>query len=169
MRIRQFFGNFLIAIGALNILNFWAPRPIPTVGPSAFIVGGILIVSGFLLRAPRDGSGRIRWDSLAAVFRASTRRRDPLPKAKPFAKTNDEASWIDPLLAVRVLRLASEHGGKLTVAQTAMELDVSLDAAETALDECSRKGGAYMDADPKSGIPAYRFPEFEKEGENPER
>ncbi|HCM25275.1 MAG: hypothetical protein A2Z99_04845 [Treponema sp. GWB1_62_6] len=162
MRIRQFFGNFLIAIGALNIINFWAPRPIPTVGLSAFIVGGLLIASGFLLKAPRDGTGRIRWDSLATIFKASSSKSGPpVGKIKPVAKSNDESAWIDPLLAVRVLRLAAEHGGRLSVAQTAMELDVSLDAAESALDECSRKGGAYMETDAKTGIPCYRFPEFE--------
>ncbi len=161
MKIRQFFGNFLIAIGALNIINFWAPRPIPTVGLSAFIVGGILIALGFLVKAPRDGNGRIKWDALAAIFKASRKSDAPVAKIKPAAKTNDEAAWIDPLLEVRVLRLASEHGGRLSVAQTAMELDVSLDAAEGALDECSRKGGAYLETDGKTGIPCYRFPEFE--------
>ena len=72
----------------------------------------------------------------------------------------DESSPVE-LEYVRVLRLASERGGTLTVAQTAMDLDVSLDAAEAALDECSRKGGAYIDTDPKTGIPSYRFPEFQ--------
>ena len=67
----------------------------------------------------------------------------------------------DPLLAVRALRLASENGGRLSVAQTAMELNVPLAAAEAALDECAARGSAYIDVDPSNGIASYRFPEFQ--------
>jgi hypothetical protein len=151
MNVRRFFANVLIALGALNILNFWSPRPIPTVGLSAFIVGGTLLVAGFLLRAGRDETGRIQWGRLKSLLKANS-----AAKGKPGA-----ASSRDPMLAVRALRLASERGGKLTVAQTAMELNVPIDSAEAALDECAAKGSAFIDVDAETGIAAYRFPEFE--------
>ncbi len=151
MKLRRFFANVLIALGALNILNFWSPRPIPTVGLSAFIIGGLLIGAGFLLRANRDEAGRIQWGRLKSLFAPS-----PTRPAGTGAKRD-----IDPMLAVRTLRLASEKGGRLTVAQASMELNVPIDSAEAALDECAAKGGAFIDVDEKTGIATYRFPEFE--------
>ena len=151
MNLRRFFANLLITLGALNLLNFWAPRPIPTLGPSAFIVGGLLIAAGFLLRRER-GSGRIQWGRLKALVSSDS---------GGTKKTDREAAPKDPMLAVRTLRLASERRGKLTVAQTAMELNVPIDSAEAALDECAAKGSAFIEVDRETGIPSYRFPEFE--------
>lgn len=151
MKMRNAIGNVLAAFGALNILNFWAPRPLPTVGPSAFIVGGFFIALGLWVRAPRDGSGRIQWGRLAALVKPDSGRPEKIRGASAPA---------DPLLAVRTLRLASENGGSLTVAQAAMKLDVGLDAAQAALDECASKGTAYIDVDDGTGVASYRFPEF---------
>ncbi len=151
MNVRRFFANILIALGALNILNFWSPRPVPTVGPSAFIVGGLLLCAGFLLRANRDEMGRIQWGRLKTLL-------DTKSEAK---SKSGGAPLKDPMLAVRTLRLASERGGRLTVAQAAMELNVPIDSAESALDECATKGGAFIEVDNDTGIATYRFPEFE--------
>lgn len=151
MNVRHFFGNLLIALGILNIANFWSPRPIPTVGLSAFIVGGLLIGAGFLLRAKRDEAGRIQWGRLKSLLAAQS---SPKPRST-------ESRSRDPMLAVRTLRLASEKAGRLTVAQAAIELNVPIDSAEAALDECASKGGAFIEVDEKTGIATYRFPEFE--------
>jgi len=147
MEIRRVVGNALIVFGALNLLNFYAPRPIPTVGVSAFFFGGLFIGAGIFLKRrktelPEGGSSK----------------RSPLSFG---AKDGRTAYKGDPLLAVRALRLASEKGGRLTVAQTAMELNVPLDAAEAALDECASRGNAYIDVDPSNGVASYRFPEFQ--------
>jgi hypothetical protein len=156
MNLRRFFGNVLIVLGALNILDFASPRPIPTVGPSAFIVGGVLIGFGFFLRAERDASGKIQWGRLKTLLNAN---------AGTAKKKTEDGQARDPMLAVRTLRLASERGGKLTVAQAAMELDVPIDSAEAALDECTSKGSAFIDVDRETGIASYHFPEFEKPSE----
>jgi hypothetical protein len=155
MKLRRFFGNILIALGALNILNFWAPRPIPTVGLSAFIVGGLLCGLGFFLRAERDATGKIQWGRLNSLLTANAKAREKVGGAP-----DDRTGERDPMLAVRTLRLASQRGGKLTVAQTAMELDVPIDSAEAALDECAAKGSAFIDVDRETGIASYHFPEF---------
>lgn len=148
MDIRRTTGNALIVFGILNLLNFYAPRPIPTVGVSAFLFGGLLIGAGIFLKRNNppstDGSEGDRKKFFPGLKRERSER-----------KTKG-----DPLLAVRALRLASENGGRLTVAQTAMELNVPLDAAEAALDECAARGSAYIDVDPANGIASYRFPEF---------
>ncbi len=65
-----------------------------------------------------------------------------------------------PAAAVRVLKLARELGGVLTVAQVAMELNVPLDQAQAGLDECVRAGNAFLDYDMARGHALYRFPEF---------
>jgi len=149
MKIRKIVGIGCVAFGALNILNFWAPVPVPTVGPSAFIVGALFIGFGVFLQIPRGDSGRIEWGRLANLLRV---------EGRPNGRASIGAA--DPLLAVRALRLAAESKGVLTVSQTAMRLDVSLDAAQAALDECAMKGAAYIEVDGETGIPGYYFPEF---------
>ncbi|MBU0927982.1 MAG: hypothetical protein KKA67_09550 [Spirochaetes bacterium] len=154
MKIRRIAGIGCVAFGALNILNFWAPVPVPTVGPSAFIIGGLFIGLGIYLQLPRSASGRIEWRRLANIF-LTGRRADgaAIDRTEP-------PRLIDPMLAVRVLRLASESKGSLTVAHAAISLNVSLDDAQAALDECVMKGAAYIEIDGETGIPEYRFPEF---------
>lgn len=147
MNIRRLAGAGLIGLGVANILNFWAPVPVPTVGPSAFIIGGLLVLGGFYLRLPQGSSGRIAWDRLFGAARLGAARPKP----------------VDPMLAVRVLKLASESGGSLTVSQAAIKLNVALDDAQAALDECAVKGTAYIQVDEATGIPAYKFPEFYKD------
>lgn len=145
MLFRRLIGNALIALGAVQLLNFYSPRPIPTFGLSAFIFGGLFIGAGLFIRAGRTGAGN------APASRRLFAGGNATDKRKAAA---------DPLLAVRVLRLAADKRGSLTVSIAAMELDVPLDAAEAALDECAAKGSAYIDVDPASGIASYRFPEF---------
>lgn len=140
MELRRIAGLGCIAFGALNILNFWSPVPVPTVGLSAFVAGAAFIGIGCWLGLPRDESGRVRLGRYG---------RPGLAK-KP----------LDPLLAVRVLRLAEEAGGRLTVSVAAMRLDVPLDQAQDALDECVVKGAARLEVDEASGMAEYRFPEF---------
>jgi hypothetical protein len=70
------------------------------------------------------------------------------------------ASRIDPLLPVRVLKLAESHSGVLTVSVVAMALNVGLEECQIALDELVRKGAANVDVDLSTGVATYRFPEF---------
>jgi hypothetical protein len=149
MKIRKIAGMGCIAFGTLNILNFMAPVPVPTVGPSAFIAGALFIGLGVFLQLPRSDSGRIEWGRLGRLLRP-----DGAAGARAAQGT------LDPLLSVRALRLASESKGVLTVSQTAMKLNVSLDDAQAALDECAIKGAAYINVDGESGLPRYCFPEF---------
>jgi hypothetical protein len=155
MNFRRLFGNSLIGLGLLNIVNFFAPRPIPTVGISAFIVGGLLIGAGIALKMGGTGSS-IHWRRLGGLL-----RNDEKKGARNGIRNGDkQPAPIDPLLAVKVLRLAEQRGGTLTVAQTAMELNVPLDDAQEALDECARKGGADIEVDPNTAVSVYRFREF---------
>jgi hypothetical protein len=71
-----------------------------------------------------------------------------------------ESRRIDPLLPVRVLKLADSHGGVLTVSVVAMALNVGLEECQIALDDLVRKGAANVDIDLSTGVASYRFPEF---------
>lgn len=159
MGIRKFFGNLFIILGALNIANFWAPRPIPTVGPSAFIVGLLLIGTGIYIRLERDNQGNIRWDRLAALFRSSNPPKND-QKLNNQGRSSPERKLSDPLIAVRVLRLAEQKRGILSISQTAMELNIPLEDAEAGLDECAARGTASVEVDSNTGLAYYRFPEF---------
>lgn len=143
MTIRRLAGSALIVFGVLNILNFYSPRPIPTVGPQAFVIGGLFVVLGILVR---NGF------NLPSFFGS----RNP----SDYDSQGGKPRRPDPLLAVRTLRLAAESKGSLSVAQTAIELNVSLDEAESALDECVRKGSAFKNVTDPSGVARYDFPEF---------
>ncbi len=148
MKIRKIAGIVCIAFGALNIVDFMAPMPVPTVGLGAFIVGVAFIGLGLFLRlsggasASQDGA-RLEWT----------------PKSVQAARDAAHGA-TDPLLPTRALRLASESKGVLTVSQTAMKLNVTLDEATAALDECALKGAAYISVDDSTGISSYCFPEF---------
>jgi len=143
MKIRRIAGIACIAFGALNILNFMAPMPVPTVGLGAFIVGVAFIGLGLYLRLSGGDSGSADGARIGRTPGSSL-----------------AAGGDDPLLSVRALRLASESKGVLTVSQTAMKLNVSLDEATAALDECALKGAAYISVDDSTGISSYCFPEF---------
>jgi hypothetical protein len=67
---------------------------------------------------------------------------------------------IDPLLPVRVLKLAEARSGVLTVSSVAMALNVGLDECQLALDDLVRKGAANVDVDISTGVASYLFPEF---------
>jgi len=102
-----------------------------------------------LLQIPRDQTGRINWNRLLRLNTADNTSSRQTP-----------TQAIDPLLSVKALRLAAESKGKLTVSQTAMQLNISLDDAQAALDECTLKGTAYISIDEQTGIASYCFPEF---------
>jgi hypothetical protein len=155
MSIRSFFGTICIIFGILNILDFWSPH-IPTMGPTAFIVGFFFIGLGAYLRSARNEGGKIDWGRLRSVL--SSRFQSGSGRNGKMAE--GEKTLRDPLLAVRALRLASERKGLLTLAQTAIELNAPIDQAELALDECVRKGSAFIEVDQATGIASYRFPEF---------
>jgi hypothetical protein len=63
-------------------------------------------------------------------------------------------------LPVRILKLAKQGRGLLTVAEVAIELNVPLDQAQAGFDECVRAGNAFPDFDMIRGLSVYRFPEF---------
>jgi hypothetical protein len=143
MKLRRIAGIGCIVLGVLNVIDLGSPI-IPTMGPSAIIVGALFVAGGLFLLRPEGGT-RPR---LGSVF-SNLRRR-----------IGEQAAHLDPLLPVRVLRLAETRAGSLTVSVVAMALEVGLDDAQAALDELVRKGAASVDIDLASGIATYRFPEF---------
>jgi hypothetical protein len=142
---KRVFGYILVAFGVLSILDFSSTIPIPTTFLGAFFTGGIAIAAGAWLLT---GGGWLtylkRW--------AATRDRGPGPK--------QDTVRFDPLLPVEILRLARERGGLLTVSNVSIELNVPLDQAGAALEECVRRGNAFPDYDIDRQHAVYRFPEF---------
>ncbi|MFQ3547277.1 MAG: hypothetical protein SNJ56_02985 [Termitinemataceae bacterium] len=159
MKFRKFLSILMFVFGFLNIANFMAPRPIPTVGPSAFIVGLLFIAAGVYFRMERDSTGKIQWGRLKYILKGSENYGHDNTKATSNGK-DSPASAVDPMITVRVLHLAKEKKGILSISQTAMELNIPLDIAERALDECVSRGIAQIDFDSTNGLAYYRFPEF---------
>jgi len=147
MKIRRVVGIGFVILGILNIIDIGSPL-IPTIGLQALIVGGIFIVAGAFLMRPESPSRREPASRLRTFF-SSLRPGSSEPRRR-----------IDPLLPVRTLRLAESRRGELTVSSVAMDLEVSLDDAQEALDELVRKGAATAEVDLGSGVATYRFPEF---------
>ncbi len=143
MKLRRAAGFGCVIFGILNILDLGNPA-IPTMGLQAIVVGALFIAGGAFLLRPA-GSAAPRLSSLFARRKGLGEGRRPS---------------LDPLLPVRVLRLAEQRGGSLTVSAVAMSLEVGLDEAQAALDELVRKGAAGVDIDLATGIATYRFPEF---------
>ncbi|HDM92133.1 MAG TPA: hypothetical protein ENG69_01915 [Candidatus Korarchaeota archaeon] len=58
------------------------------------------------------------------------------------------------------LRIAKEHGGRLTVEELAMELGIPVESARKLLRAMERRGVAYLDFEEieDRGVEVYRFP-----------
>lgn len=119
---------------------------------------------GVLIGLASFGAGA--WVLAGKELRGTIRRglrawQDGRRSARHVAQRGPGAiALMDRLLPVRILKLAREQRGVLTVAQVAMELDVPLDQAQAGLDECVRAGNAIPDYDITRGHALYRFPEF---------
>jgi hypothetical protein len=140
MTFRRIAGIGFVFFGIANLIDL----PIPTVGLSAFIVGGLFITAGAILAIPQ-GFLAERLKRLAISATRSTQA--PRPS-------------LDPILPVRVLKLAEKRAGLLSVSAVAMSLDIGLDEAQASLDDLVRKGAAQSEIDMSTGIATYRFPEF---------
>jgi len=139
-------GVALLLVGFLAVLN-------TRFGGEFLVLGivGIAVGSSILLRGASLKERLRRMVSTMSNESARGLRR------------RDETFGIDPLLPVRVLKLAESRGGRLSVSAVAMALDVALDDAQAALDELQRKGAASAEVDLATGIATYTFPEFLRE------
>jgi hypothetical protein len=138
-----------IALGAASILV--GASPLFPIFIEAFVIGGVFFAAGAWVLAGKELRASIR--RAVRVLRES---RKPARSAGKSAA----AALIDPLLPVRILKLAKAKNGVLTVAEVAIELNVPLNQAEAGLSECVRAGNALPDYDIPHGHPYYRFPEF---------
>lgn len=146
---RNVAGYAVIGLGGAAFLV--GMSPVFPVFLEAFLVGGTLIAAGLWILAGKE---------LRALFlRAAKQRlsRGAAGRAKTARRSTPD---IDPLLPVRILRLARQRAGSLTVSQAAIELDIPLDHAEAGLEACVRTGSALPDYDVARGHLVYRFPEF---------
>ena len=144
-------GYGAVILGAISVLI--GALPWFGVQVEAYAVGIVLFASGaWVLAGPELRDTARRAFKAAREARRGAQRAARRPGRAPVI--------IDPLLPVRILRLAREQGGTLTVAQVAMELTVPLDQAEAGLNECVRAGNAIPDYDIPRAHALFRFPEF---------
>jgi hypothetical protein len=148
-RTQRIVGYTLIAVGAVSL--FVGASPLFPIGLEAFLIGGLFMASGAWVLAGRELRESIR-RALTITWEKRRNGRRGRGGSGPVT--------IDPLLPVRILRLAKDHAGIITVAQVAIELNVPLDHAEAGLAECVRAGNALPDYDIAHAHPLYRFPEF---------
>ncbi len=148
---QRIIGYGAVILGAVSVLV--GALPWFGVQVEAYAVGIVFFATGaWVLAGPELRDTAMRAIAAAREARRSSRRATRRPGRDPVI--------IDPLLPVRILKLAREMGGTLTVAQVAMELTVPLDHAEAGLNECVRAGNAIPDYDIPRGHAVYRFPEF---------
>ena len=150
-RIQKILGYGAIALSVVSI--FIGISPLFVVRFEAFAVGIVLFVTGAWILA-----GRELRDTIRRAFRAY--QGDRTGANRTGRRAGRSPLSIDPLLPVRILKLAKGHGGILTVAEVAMDLNVPLDQAEAGLSECVRAGNAVPDYDIPRAHAVFRFPEF---------
>jgi len=155
-RTSRIVGWSLVGLGGLSILV--GASPLFPIYLEAFVLGGAFFAAGAWVLAGRDLRDTIRRGLKAA--RQSRRQLRGTARGRPDER-RPGGDWLrDPMLPVRILKLAREHAGILTVAQVAMALEVPLDQAHAGLEECVREGNALPDFDLSRGHAVYRFPEF---------
>jgi hypothetical protein len=142
MSFRRMIGAILIILGLITVT-------LPFTREFILISLFLVVYGGVTIARDLQGSvgGRLR--GLLGSYRRSA-----------DASSRQQAARIDPLLPVRVLKLAEAREGSLTVSVVAMALNVGLDECQVALDELVRKGAAMVDVDLATGVATYRFPEF---------
>ncbi len=147
--LQRTIGWSLVGLGAVSVFVGASPLFHAVIEP--LIAGGLLFIAGAWMLAGKELRGTVRRGlRTARDTRFSTRRsrlRGPGPQ-------------IDPLLPVRILKLARAHGGVLTIAEVAIELNVPLEHARAGISECVRTGNAVADYDIPRGHELYRFPEL---------
>jgi hypothetical protein len=134
-------------LGAILVLLGFVFLFLPFTRELAFV--SVILIAFGSISFFRELVGRDRIRGLLGSFR----RRPPEGQGKALPR-------IDPLLPVRVLKLAEARSGLLTVSLVAMALNVGLDECQLALDELVRKGAANVDVDMATGVASYSFPEF---------
>ena len=148
-RPQRILGYGALALGAVSIIV--GSSPIFPIFAEAFVIGGTFIAAGaWILAGPELRSAIRRVIGVQLAKRRGERRG--VHRAGAFS--------IDPLLPVRILKLARVHEGILTVAEVAIELNVPLAHAEAGLAECVRAGNAVPDYDIARAHALYKFPEF---------
>ncbi len=146
-------GWVLVALGAVSL--FVGASPIFPVWIEAFVLGGALFAAGAWILA-----GKELRDTMRRGVRAWRASRQTSTSRRAAQRPAGSTVLLDPLLPVRILKLARQEHGTLTVADVAMELNVPLEQAQAGLDECVRAGNALPDYDMIRGLSVYRFPEF---------
>ena len=150
---RKIIGYGALGLSAVSI--FVGMSPIFPIFGEAFFMGAVFFAVGaWVLAGPE-----LR-DSLRRAWKVTREARRASRRGGSHAKASGVP--IDPLIPVRILKLAKEHAGILTVAEVAMELNLPLDVAEAGLTECVRVGNALPDYDIPRALPIFRFPEFLK-------
>jgi len=150
-RHQKILGYGALAVGAVSIIV--GASPIFPIFAEAFVIGGAFIAAGAWILAGHELRDAIR---RAIGVQLSKRRAE----RRGVHRAGAGPLTIDPLLPVRILKLARVHEGTLTVAEVAIELNVPLDHAEAGLAECVRAGNAIPDYDIARAHALYRFPEF---------
>ncbi|WP_455381254.1 hypothetical protein [Salinispira pacifica] len=134
---RRLFGYTAIALGAISSVVFISP--IFPIGFQAFLLAALFFGAAYWALARPTLPGILN--------RIAPRLQEPPPP-------------VDPMLPVRILRLARENHGTLTVSEVAIELEVPVSEAEAGLRACVRSSSAVEDFDVRRGFALYRFPEF---------
>jgi hypothetical protein len=140
MSFKNRLGVILVILGFISI-------PFVRFGEEFLLISAFLLVFG-AIRITRDLGVKDRLGSLMGSMR------------RPVEHPVRSPPRIDPLLPVRVLKLAESRSGVITVSTVAMALNVGLDECQLALDELVRKGAANVDVDLSNGVASYSFPEF---------
>jgi len=139
--------SFKSRLGLILVVLGFVTLPFVRFGDEFLLVSVALLAFG-AVRIARDSGLRTRVRALFGSYR------------RPPENQIRERPRIDPLLPVRVLKLAEARSGVVTVSSVAMALNVGLDECQLALDELVRKGAANVDVDMNTGVASYSFPEF---------
>jgi hypothetical protein len=162
---QRLIGWGLVAFGIVSVFAGASPW-FEGAHIEAVLIGGGSFIAGAWVLAGKELRDTIRRGIRAWREVGKSRQiRNPFSSGtggwrRPAQRQVGSTVLMDPLLPVRILKLARQQHGVLTVAQVAMELNVPLDQAQAGLDECVRAGNALPDYDIPRGHALYRFPEF---------
>jgi hypothetical protein len=142
-KIRRVIGFTSIGLGFASLVV--GLSPIFPIFAEAFLVGG-----GFFA----FGAWALAGPEIKSLYQAL------IQKARLSKRVEKAPITLDPLLPVRILKLAKEKSGILTVSEVAITLNIPIEQADEGLAACVRNGTALADFEVPLGYAKYRFPEF---------
>lgn len=121
----------------------------------------VTAIAGMSAAAAVISAAHLPWLFLAAPATLAIALLVAAAATVTSARKRIMTAGVDPELEKRLLDLAAESGGAVTVTTVARALSIPMAEAETTLSALAREGHVTVENEPTTGVVVYVFPEIQ--------